>query len=270
MTIARAFVAGALLAALAACTVPGFRSFDDELTATENMVTTGTAFDKALHSEYGWVARTYYNGSEMNGVQSFNRRAAAAGRGEKIEPWHPDRVANSAGNTEIHDAYGRLRAALDGGGAESDPANTALSQAAYDCWLYSLDPVPSIETICKERFHAAMAGPPAASSFIVYFDLDSSAIRPDGAQILNEVLEATGRTQGSNVFATGHADLSGSPMHNLGLSERRSAAVRDYLINGGLGISRIFIDWRGESDPRAPTPDGVSEQENRRAEIKLQ
>ena len=122
MRIARAFVAATVLAALAACANPGFRSFDDELTATENMATTGTAFDKALHSEYGWVARTYYNSSEMNGVYSFNRRAATAGRGEKIEPWHPDRVANAKGNTEVHDAYGRLRAALDGGGAESAPA----------------------------------------------------------------------------------------------------------------------------------------------------
>jgi len=146
----------------------------------------------------------------------------------------------------------------------------ARAQAAYDCWLYSLDPVPNIEAICKERFLAAMAGPPPASNFIVYFELDSSAIRPDSAQVLNEVLEAIGRMQGSKVFATGHADLSGSPMYNLGLSERRSIAVRDYLINGGLGASRIFIDWRGESDPRTPTPDGVREQENRRVEIKLQ
>ena len=80
MTILRVAFMGALIAALAACsTFPGVGSFDAELTATENMTTSGTAFDKALHREYGEVARIYYNNSEMAGVQSFNRRAAAAG-----------------------------------------------------------------------------------------------------------------------------------------------------------------------------------------------
>jgi len=237
------------------------------------MATTGSAFNKALHSEYGWVARTHLNSSESgryNGAQIFNERAAAAGRGETVEPWHPDSMPMA--NDEVREAYGQLRAALDAGNAETYPAEMARAQAAYECWLFSLDPEPKIEALCKERFHAAMAamaGPPPATNWIVYFDWDSSAIRPDGAQILNDVLAVAGNMQGSNVFATGHADLSGSPMYNLGLSERRSVSVRDYLINGGIGASRLFIGWRGESDPRSPTPDGIREQENRRVEINL-
>ena len=278
MKIARVVFAGALLAALAACAVPGpaYWSDNDQLTATENMATTGTAYDKALHSEYGWVARTQYNSDEPGshrGALIFNDRAAMAGRGEKIEPWTPDMVAQAAGNAEIHDAHASLRTVLDGGGAERDPANMAKAQAAYECWLYSLDPQPSIEAICKERFYAAMAaltGPPPASNWIVYFDFDSSAVRPDASQILNEVLDAAGNKPGANVNATGHTDRAGPSSYNLGLSERRSVSVRDYLINGGLGSTRISIDWRGEDDPRAPTPDGVSEQENRRVEIMMQ
>lgn len=274
MRITRVVIVGALLAALAACASPGFQSLDGQLTATENMATTGSDFNKALHSEYGWVARTHLNSSESgryNGAQIFNERAAAAGRGETIEPWHPDTMPGA--NDEVREAYGQLRAALDAGGAQSHPAEMARAQAAYECWLYSLDPEPKIEALCKERFYAAMAamaGPPPASNWIVYFNFDSSAIRADASQILNEVLGAAGNMQGANVHATGHTDLAGSSTYNLGLSERRSVSVRDYLINGGLGAARIFIDWRGESDPRAPTPDGVSEQENRRVEIMMQ
>jgi OOP family OmpA-OmpF porin len=277
MKILRGILAGALLAMLAACGgIPGFGSVEDEMSATQNMATRGSAFDKALHGEYGWVARTYYNKAGVgrhDAARTFNERAATAGRGEKVEPWDPAHVAAANGNTEIHDAYAQLRAALDGGGAQKDPANMAKAQAAFDCWLYSLDPEPEIEAICKERFYAAMAamaGPPPASNWIVYFDFDSSAVRPDAAQILNDVLGAAGDRTGANVHATGHTDLAGPPAYNLGLSERRSVSVRDYLINGGLAGSRIAIDWRGESDPRTPTPDGTAEQENRRVEIMMQ
>ncbi len=274
MTILRIAIIGALLAALAACsTFPGVGSFNAELSATESMTTTGTAFDKALHREYGEVARIYYNNSEMAGVQSFNRRAAAAGNGEKVEPWHPDRVPNATGNTEVHEAYDRLGAALDGGGAESAPDDMARAQAAYDCWLYSLDPIPAIEAACKERFAAAMAALapplPPAPDFVVLFDFDSAALRPNGAEILNKVLAVTSKQPETKVVATGHADLSGAAAYNLGLSERRSILVRDYLINGGLAAARVSSDWRGETDPRVATPDGTKEQQNRRVDIML-
>ncbi len=283
MRIARALVTGALLTALAACAGNVFPSgntyISDQLSATENMATTGSAFDKALHEEYGWVARTEHNSSEPAsdvGALIFNKRAAAAGSGEQVEPMNPAAVA--VDDAEINDGYARLNAALAKGGAQAAPAHMAQAQAAFDCWVYANCNRPrGIEEECKARFlaaiaavEAAMAGPPAPSNYIVYFDHDSSAIRPDGAQVLNEVLGAAGNMQGSKVFATGFADRSGTAVYNVGLSERRSVSVRDYLINGGLGASRIFIDWRGESDPRVPTPDGVREQENRRVEIKLQ
>ena len=283
MRIARALVTGALLTALAACAGNVFPSgntyISDQLSATENMATTGSAFDNALHKEYGWVARTEHNSSEPAsdvGALIFNKRAAAAGSGEQVEPMNPAAVA--VDDAEINDGYARLNAALAKGGAQAAPGHMAQAQAAFDCWVYAhCNRQRGIEEECKARFlaaiaavEAAMAGPPAPSNYIVYFDHDSSAIRPDGAQVLNEVLGAAGKMHGSKVFATGFADRSGTAVYNVGLSERRSVSVRDYLINGGLGASRIFIDWRGESDPRVPTPDGVREQENRRVEIKLQ
>ncbi len=279
MRIARAFVAGALLTALAACAGNVFPSgntyISDQLDATASKGTTGSAFDKALHSEYGWVARTQYDSSEPAsdvGALIFNKRSAAAANREQVEPMNPAAVA--VDDAEINDGYNRLNAALAAGGAQSNPAKMAEAQAAFDCWVYAhCNRQRGIEETCKARFLAAIAafdGPPPAANYIVFFDWDSSAIRPDGAQVLNEVLNSANSMQGTKVFATGFTDSSGDATYNLGLSERRSVSVRDYLINGGLGASQVFIDWRGQADQRVPTPDGVREQENRRVEITLQ
>ena len=65
----------------------------------------------------------------------------------------------------------------------------------------------------------------------------------------------------------GHADKSGTPTYNVGLSERRNASVRAYL--GGRGIPDGVISTQafGESAPRVETADGVRELQNRRVEI---
>jgi len=285
MRIARTIFAGALVAILAACGGNVFPTgntyISDQLDATESMNAQGSAFQQALHSEYMWVARTQHaSGAPASkvGALMFKDRAAAAGSGQNVDPMDPAAVA--VGDQDINDGYKRLRAALDKGGAEKAPADMARAQAAFDCWLFAVcNGQTALAEECKARFLDAIAavekalapvGPPAARNFIIFFDFDSAAIRPDAAQILNEVLRSAGEIEGSKVFATGHADRSGAVSYNLGLSERRAVASRDYLVNGGLGSYRIFIDWKGESDPRVPTPDGVREQENRRVELNIQ
>jgi outer membrane protein OmpA-like peptidoglycan-associated protein len=284
MRIVRTFAAGALLVALAACSnvfPTGNTYITDQLDATENMATQGSAFDKALHSEYMWVARQEHASGEPAdavGALMFNDRAATAGSGKQVDPFNPALVAvNEPG---IDDGYRRLVAALEGGGKEKAPADMAKAQAAFDCWVFAAcNGQKNMAETCKARFLEAIAAveealkpmmAPPATNFIAYFDWDKSNIRPDAAQVLNEVLRTTSEMEGSKVFATGYTDTSGSPQYNLGLSERRAVAVRDYLINGGLGSYRIFIDWRGEADPRVPTGPNVREQENRRVEIRVQ
>lgn len=285
MRIVRYVLAGAMMAALAACsgnTFPlGNTYITDQLDAAEAVSPQGSAFNQALHSEYMWVSRTMYasgEGAWAVGSLNFKDKALAAASGDQVDPISPSALA--VDDSELNEAHKRLMAALDKGGAEKAPADMARAQAAYDCWIFAAcNKMPSVAEECKARFLDAIAavekalapaGPPPARDYIVFFDFDSAAVRPDAAQVLNEVLGATSAMEGSKVYATGHADRSGSRQYNLGLSERRAVSVRDYLVNGGLGSYRIFIDWKGEDDPRVPTPDGVREQENRRVEIKLQ
>ncbi len=65
----------------------------------------------------------------------------------------------------------------------------------------------------------------------------------------------------------GHADSSGSPRYNLGLSSRRDSAVQAYLAGRGIAASAISSQAFGETIQRVPTADGVREVQNRRVEI---
>ena len=86
------------------------------------------------------------------------------------------------------------------------------------------------------------------------------------------VMEAAGYATSGNatsVTVVGHADRSGSVPYNLRLSERRAKTVADALVGLGVQQGTLKVDWKGESQPAVPTPDGVKEPLNRRATIDI-
>ncbi|MBX9728513.1 MAG: OmpA family protein, partial [Sphingopyxis sp.] len=64
-----------------------------------------------------------------------------------------------------------------------------------------------------------------------------------------------------------HADRSGAPTYNVGLSQRRANNVQAYLAARGIPGSAIATRAFGETQNRVPTPDGVRNDQNRRVEI---
>ena len=107
-----------------------------------------------------------------------------------------------------------------------------------------------------------------ARDYLVFFDFDKTDIRADSASILDRVMQAIGELGSSSVTLVGHADRAGPSDYNQGLSERRAAAVRNYLLGKGT-TAGISPSGQGEEDPRVATPDGMQEQENRRVEIRI-
>ena len=66
----------------------------------------------------------------------------------------------------------------------------------------------------------------------------------------------------------GHTDSRGSDEHNLDLSERRAAAVREYLIGeGGIAPERLESQGFGETVPIADNDDSDGRAVNRRVEF---
>lgn len=82
-----------------------------------------------------------------------------------------------------------------------------------------------------------------------FFELDSSEIRSDAKAALQKDVDWMKRWPSTKVMIEGHADSRGSAEYNLALGERRAAAVRDYVVNLGIGANRITIVSKGKEAP---------------------
>jgi OmpA-OmpF porin, OOP family len=114
--------------------------------------------------------------------------------------------------------------------------------------------------------------PPAAircntGPYIVFFDWDKSNLLPAATSTLDNAVSQYANCGNARVMLAGHADKSGSDRYNVGLSQRRNAAVRGYLETRGIAGSAIATEAFGESAPLVQTANGVREPQNRRVEV---
>ncbi|MEM6986043.1 MAG: OmpA family protein [Pseudomonadota bacterium] len=101
----------------------------------------------------------------------------------------------------------------------------------------------------------------------VSFDFDSADIKPAFRTSLNKVADVLIKYNQSQVTIVGHTDSIGSETYNQLLSERRAAAVENYLVTTGVSASRLSSRGAGESQPRETNDTEAGRQLNRRVEI---
>jgi len=100
------------------------------------------------------------------------------------------------------------------------------------------------------------------------FDHDKSSLRPEGMRELDVLvarLSAFYSVKSINVV--GHTDSDGTEAYNQGLSERRAASVKTYLIQQGISSTVISTSGKGESSPVVSNATKEGRQQNRRVEI---
>ena len=119
-----------------------------------------------------------------------------------------------------------------------------------------------------EKNHRALldAQPTPPRSFTLNFLFDSMVLTPESKQMLPEVLQSVRDRSPTEVTVYGYADASGTAAHNLALSAQRAQAVARLLkqIDPKLPMD---VRYFGDKAPLVPTPPGVREPRNRRAEI---
>jgi outer membrane protein OmpA-like peptidoglycan-associated protein/opacity protein-like surface antigen len=133
-----------------------------------------------------------------------------------------------------------------------------------------MPPAPAASRFCPDGTHppAGVACPARiVGPFIVFFDWDRDEITPQAAGILDNAAEQYRAAGNAQVVLAGHADRSGSDQYNVGLSQRRAVAVRQYLAGRGIAEGVMRTEAFGESRPLVETADGVREPQNRRVEI---
>ena len=98
----------------------------------------------------------------------------------------------------------------------------------------------------------------------VLFEVDQSELLESSIEELNQLLLFL--KENPSVFITlhGHTDNSGSPAHNLKLSQQRADAVKIFLLSKGVNGSRIIAVGHGESSPIATNDNEAGRKLNRR------
>lgn len=102
----------------------------------------------------------------------------------------------------------------------------------------------------------------------VMFDTGSAVIKPESHQALDEAASVLQNVPTMQGVIEGHTDSTGSDAFNKKLSERRAAAVSEYLVNKGIDASRIPSVGLGESQPIADNNTTEGRALNRRVVLK--
>ncbi len=99
---------------------------------------------------------------------------------------------------------------------------------------------------------------------VVEFELNSAALTPEGRALLDDILEELRKFPNVTVEIAGHADASGTPEHNLVLSQERAQAVLDYFVANGEDPNRYIVVGYGDTRPISPE---ATPEQNRRIEF---
>jgi outer membrane protein OmpA-like peptidoglycan-associated protein len=101
----------------------------------------------------------------------------------------------------------------------------------------------------------------------IRFDFDKADLRPENREILSRIAGVLMTLKGYNIYVYGYTDDVGSQEYNQGLSERRAATVREYLVHAGLDSKIISARGYGKTDPRVAGNTSGARAVNRRVEI---
>jgi len=83
----------------------------------------------------------------------------------------------------------------------------------------------------------------------IYFDLDQATLRADARDTLQKNYEALQSHSDWEVLVEGHCDERGTTEYNLGLGQRRAAAVREYYMSLGISGTRVATISYGKEQP---------------------
>jgi peptidoglycan-associated lipoprotein len=104
----------------------------------------------------------------------------------------------------------------------------------------------------------------------IYFEFDSSAIKPSEEIKLQEVANYfKDNKKMEGLILEGNCDEHGTEKYNLSLGERRALAAREYLANLGVDPARLKTVTYGSSRPADPGHNESAWKKNRRTDFVL-
>ncbi|MDX6765349.1 MAG: OmpA family protein [Candidatus Methylacidiphilales bacterium] len=103
------------------------------------------------------------------------------------------------------------------------------------------------------------------AAYTVYFAFDSYAIDGSERPKLEKIANWMNENSSARILVAGHTDSRGTIQYNVGLGERRSLAIRTYLMGLGVDGNRLHTISYGEERPAQQGENESAYAANRRA-----
>jgi OOP family OmpA-OmpF porin len=137
-----------------------------------------------------------------------------------------------------------------------EPCDPVLKPvAAYVAPVAEVAPAPAPEPVVAAPApvvtEVVPAPAPQAISFAgdALFAFDKSELRPEGESMLDDLVSRLRGASFERISVTGHTDRIGASEYNQQLSDRRAAAVKDYLVGKNVVAGSIDAQGMGSSEP---------------------
>ena len=104
-------------------------------------------------------------------------------------------------------------------------------------------------------------------TFNLLFGFDKSAITDEMIPVLEQVKMILDEEPDTNFILSGHTDSTGPEAYNQGLSERRAASVKNWLVSNGVAASKLEAKGYGETQAKYDNSTKEGRKLNRRVEM---
>jgi outer membrane protein OmpA-like peptidoglycan-associated protein len=107
----------------------------------------------------------------------------------------------------------------------------------------------------------------------IYFDYNKASIKRESTLSLNKILEVLTENSDMKISIFAHTDSRGSDKYNLGLSDKRAAQAKRYLVSKGIDVNRIHFKGFGETQSLSNCNDKCTEEQylaDRRVEFVIE
>lgn len=81
------------------------------------------------------------------------------------------------------------------------------------------------------------------------FDFNKATLRPEGKAKLDDTVAKLNSLVLQVILIVGHTDRIGTDAYNQTLSEKRAAAVKEYLVAKGVEANRVYTEGKGKKYP---------------------
>jgi OOP family OmpA-OmpF porin len=157
--------------------------------------------------------------------------------------------------------------AADGKSLATD---AAMAQFAKDVLYEERAPAPKPAPKPAPVPVPAPAPAPVAKEVVTFnllFGFDKSAITDEMIPVLEQVKMILDEEPDTKFILSGHTDSTGPEAYNQGLSERRAASVKNWLVSNGVAASKLEAKGYGETQAKYDNSTKEGRKLNRRVEM---